>query len=52
VTLYSQVVISRSLKKAKAIPLHASKALGGRGIASTHSRPLGVSGQRHASAAL
>jgi hypothetical protein len=35
----------------KAVPLHAMKALGGRGgIAATHSRPrhyMGVSGQRH-----
>jgi hypothetical protein len=38
------------------VPLHALKALGGReGIAPTHSRPrhqMGVSGQRHAPAAL
>jgi hypothetical protein len=37
--------------KAKAVPLHAMEALGGRGsIAPTHSRPrneMGVSGQRH-----
>jgi hypothetical protein len=43
-------------KKSKAVPLHAMKALGGRGgIAPTHSRPrhnMGVSGQRHAPAAL
>jgi hypothetical protein len=42
--------------KGKAVPLHAMKALGGRGgIAPTHSRPrhyVGVSGQRHAPAAL
>jgi hypothetical protein len=40
--------------KSKAIPLHAMEALGGRGIAPTHSRPrhkMGVSGQRHAPAA-
>jgi hypothetical protein len=39
-----------------AVPLHAMEALGGRGgIAPTHSRPrhyMGVSGQRHAPAAL
>jgi hypothetical protein len=41
-------------KKGKAIPLHAMEALGrGGGIAPTHSRHLmGVSGQRHAPAAL
>jgi hypothetical protein len=42
--------------KGKAVPLHAMEALGGRGcIAPTHSRPrhlMGVSGQRHAPAAL
>jgi hypothetical protein len=42
--------------KAKAVPLHATKALGGRGnITLTHSRSrhqMGVSGQRHAPAAL
>jgi hypothetical protein len=42
--------------KAKAVPLHATKALGGRGdIAPTHFRPrhlMGMSGQRHATAAL
>jgi hypothetical protein len=40
----------------KAVPLHAMEALGGRrGIAPTHSGPrhqIGVSGQRHAPAAL
>jgi hypothetical protein len=43
-------------KKGKAVPLHAMEAFGGRGgIAPTHSRPrhyIGVSGQRHAPAAL
>jgi hypothetical protein len=38
--------------KAKAVPLHATKALGGRGgITPAHSRPrhyMGVNGQRHA----
>jgi hypothetical protein len=42
--------------KGKAVPLHAMKALVGRGdITPTHSRPrhyMGVSGQRHAPAAL
>jgi hypothetical protein len=42
--------------KAKAVPLHATEALGWRGgIAPTHSRPrhkIRVSGQRHAQAAL
>jgi hypothetical protein len=44
------------IHKGKAIPLHAMEAFGGRGgIAPTHSRPrhlMGVSGQRHAPAAL
>jgi hypothetical protein len=43
------------LKKAKAVPLHATEALGDRSIASTYSRPrhyMGVSGQRHAPAVL
>jgi hypothetical protein len=43
-------------EKAKAVPLHATDVVGGRGcIAPTHSRPrhyMGVSGQRHALAAL
>jgi hypothetical protein len=43
-------------KKAKAVPLQATKVLGWRGgIAPTHSRPrhlMGVSGQRHDPAAL
>jgi hypothetical protein len=42
--------------KGKTVPLHAMEALGGRGaIVPTHSRPrhqMGVSGQRHAPAAL
>jgi hypothetical protein len=44
--------------KTKAVPLHATETLGGRGgrpIAPTHSRPrnkMGVSVQRHAPAAL
>jgi hypothetical protein len=34
------VVAAAAAKKAKAVPLHAMKALGGRGyIAPTHSRP-------------
>jgi hypothetical protein len=45
-----------SNKKAKAVPLHATKALGWRGsIAPTHSRPrhwVGASGQCHALAVL
>jgi hypothetical protein len=43
-------------KQSKAVPLHATQALGGSGgIAPTHSRPrhyMGWSGQRHAPAAL
>jgi hypothetical protein len=43
-------------KKGKAVPQHIYRGSGGRGgIAPTHSRPqhwMGVSGQRHASAAL
>jgi hypothetical protein len=43
-------------KKSKAVPLHAMEAHGGRGgIAPTHTKPrhqMGVSGQRHAPAAL
>jgi hypothetical protein len=46
----------RPFKVSKAVPLHAMETLGGRGgIAPTHSRPrhwVGVSGQRHAPAAL
>jgi hypothetical protein len=42
--------------KLRAVPIHAAEALGWRGgIARTHSRPrhwMGVSGQRHAPAAL
>jgi hypothetical protein len=45
-----------NIKEAKDVPLHATKALGGRGgTAATHSRlwhQMGVSGQRHAPAAL
>jgi hypothetical protein len=48
--------IGTTIKKGKAVPLHAMEALGGRGgIAPTHSRPrhyMGVSGQCHAPAAL
>jgi hypothetical protein len=46
----------RKWKKVRAVPLHAMEALGGRGcIPPTHLRPrhyMGVSGQRHAPAAL
>jgi hypothetical protein len=49
-------MLSIRLRKAKAVPLHATNALGGRGcIASTHSLPrheMGVSGQRYAPATL
>jgi hypothetical protein len=47
---------AKQFVESKAVPLHAMEALGGRGgIAPTHSRPrhyMGVSGQRHAPAAL
>jgi hypothetical protein len=50
------IVYHGYLLKAKTVPLHATKALGGRGsIAPNNSWPLhlrGVSGQRHAPAAL
>jgi hypothetical protein len=56
-TLYYTILCSLHIKvKGKAVPLHATEALGGRGgIAPTHSRPrhwMGVSGQRHAPAVL
>jgi hypothetical protein len=55
ISIHRKVLYSVVLK-GKAVPLHAMEALGGRGgIAPTHSRPrnwMGVSGQRHAPAAL
>jgi hypothetical protein len=46
---------SKVKKKSKVVPLHAMEALGGRGIAPTHSwlrHYMGVSGQRQTPAAL
>jgi hypothetical protein len=49
-------LITQLKAKAKAVPLHATNGLGGRGgIAPAHSQPrhwMVVSGQRHAPAAL
>jgi hypothetical protein len=39
VQLHEERIIIMNKKKAKAVPLHATKVLGRRGIAPTHSRP-------------
>jgi hypothetical protein len=48
------IISAKNVIRAKAVPLHTTKALGGReGIPPTHSRPrTALSGQPHAPAAL